>query len=405
MNLNLLNDPEFNNILDQIERFKKLELNTDELIKQVEEKYGIKLEKEKEEKTALTNIINPIKIYENYTDEQFIDGFVEYCLTKGKPGKGPLVPKTVEQYKKHLERFLAWYREHGVQPSIVNITKKEAGDYLLYLDNSKSRKGKPYDPDTLNSFRISLSSFYSYLNDELEILNPKIADPKKRNYFYCMGFVPKELITRRKESLTSTEMKHLLDVIRQTTSRRTPFIIERNYFMFKLMFYSGLRISEAINLRIEDIKVEEGLLYVRRGKGGKPRYTLFVESLKSDLDAYLKLREQYQVEGDYLFISEPRDRAGQNAGGKKLNSKDMNETLKKYLGFSDLNLTGRRITCHSLRHSFASMLNNEMGVPATETKEYLGHARLDTTIGTYTHVVMDEEWRVKTNQRFKGLGL
>ena len=137
MNLNLLNDPEFNNILNQIERLKQLNLDITDLLKQVEEKYGIKLaqpQPHSPQPQGVREVISPLEVYQNTTDEEFIEMFRQYDL-----GKGKRKPETARQHNDHLNYFLNWYRENGIQSSILNISYEEAGDFLYYLEQTASK--------------------------------------------------------------------------------------------------------------------------------------------------------------------------------------------------------------------------------------------------------------------------
>ncbi|MEW6407943.1 MAG: site-specific tyrosine recombinase/integron integrase [Patescibacteria group bacterium] len=135
-----------------------------------------------------------------------------------------------------------------------------------------------------------------------------------------------------------------------------------------LMYASGLRISEAVNLKVQDLDFDSGFIYVRQGKGQKDRKTLLPKILLDVLKKYITAKNGDQ----YVFESE--------RGGK------LTERAIQKVFFNALKLSGikKQATCHSLRHSFATHLL-EAGTDIRYIQELLGHRRLETT-QVYTKV-------------------
>jgi len=136
-----------------------------------------------------------------------------------------------------------------------------------------------------------------------------------------------------------------------------------------LVYSSGLRIGEAISLKISDIDSDRMLIHVKKAKGNKDRYTLlspvFLELLRTYYKAYKpKL---------YLF-------EGQDGGSYTASSAQ--QVLKKSVLQSGIR--GKRITLHTLRHSFATHLL-ESGTDIRYIQSLLGHSSPKTTM-IYTHV-------------------
>lgn len=141
--------------------------------------------------------------------------------------------------------------------------------------------------------------------------------------------------------------------------------------IFMLIYGSGLRISEAINLRVEDIDSTNMRIFVRESKGRKERYTVLP---KASLEM---LREYYQKEKPnhperYLFL---------NREGKPLSIAALRIHFRKYRRKANIS---EEFIVHSLRHSFATKLV-EAGVPLVQLKELLGHSCIRSTM-TYVHV-------------------
>lgn len=141
--------------------------------------------------------------------------------------------------------------------------------------------------------------------------------------------------------------------------------------IFELIYGSGLRVSEAANIKVKDINSKEMKVYVKDAKGHKDRYTLLSKQALTTLREYYVM---YNVHGEYLFPS-TRDT------NKPLTSRSIQKafnTKRELLGLNP------RATVHSLRHSFAThLLENNTNMHTI--KELLGHSSINTT-AIYIHV-------------------
>ena len=141
--------------------------------------------------------------------------------------------------------------------------------------------------------------------------------------------------------------------------------------IFMMIYGSGLRISEATNIRIEDIDSKNMRLFVRNGKGEKERYTVLSKaSLEMLRECYKRYRPNH-VEG-YMFL---------NREGKPLKPERLRIFFRRYRRKAGIS---EDFIVHSLRHSFATRLVEE-GVPLVQVKELLGHSCIRSTM-TYVHV-------------------
>jgi len=188
--------------------------------------------------------------------------------------------------------------------------------------------------------------------------------------------------------LTEEEQRSLLDQFntRYITS-------QRNKVMFQLMLNTGLRVSEIVSLRWEDVNLTTGKLMVREGKGAKDR-TLWVD------------------EGQVEELGEWKERQGEKVGelpkwvfstlregnaGEKMSIQQVWKTFKTYAEKAGIE---KDISPHTLRHTFATDLYRETGKIRLVQKA-LGHADLSTTM-IYTHIVDEElEGAMKS---FRGSG-
>lgn len=141
--------------------------------------------------------------------------------------------------------------------------------------------------------------------------------------------------------------------------------------IFMLIYGSGLRISEAANLRIEDIDSKNMRIFVRESKGRKERYTVLPKASLEMLREYYKQTKPNHPDG-YMFLSRE---------GKPLTTSALRIHFRKYRRKANIS---EDFIVHSLRHSFATKLV-EAGVPLVQLKELLGHSCIRSTM-TYVHV-------------------
>ena len=176
--------------------------------------------------------------------------------------------------------------------------------------------------------------------------------------------------------LTEEEQQKLLDRFntRYVTS-------QRNKVMFQLMLNTGLRVSETVSLRWEDVNLTSGKVMVREGKGAKDR-TLWVDN--SQLDKLGEWKER-QVEKVGRLPKWVFSTLREGNAGEKMSIQQVWKTLKTYSGKAGIE---KDISPHTLRHTFATDLYRETGKIRLVQKA-LGHTDLSTTM-IYTHIV-DEE--------------
>jgi integrase/recombinase XerD len=261
-----------------------------------------------------------------------------------------LSENSIYSYTYDIKKFQGFLTEHS-----RDILEVEADDISAFL---KEQKRKKISSRSLARAVAALRQFYKYLKDENKVkANPadKIQTPE----------VKKSL----PDYLTLEEIDELFGVIREDESYEL-----RDKAMFELLYSSGLRISEACNLRLEDVDLENMFLTVR-GKGGRERLVPFGEKSLQIMSRYLEnarddiLKSRYS---EYLFISKK---------GDFLNRKSVWRLLKKYLARTEIK---KVVTPHTFRHSFATHLI-ENNADLRSVQELLGHIDISTT-QIYTHL-------------------
>ncbi len=291
-----------------------------------------------------------------------IRDFLNYMLTiKGKS------ENTIQEYFYDLRlffRFMKQYKNHiddsidfdDIDISDINIefiesiTLSDLYEFMSFLsrernNNSNSRARKV----------ASIKSFFNYLTTKAKLLdyNPasELESPK--------------VLKRLPKYLNIQESKKLLAVIDGKHK-------ERDYAIITLFLNCGLRLSELVNININDIK--GGTLTVI-GKGNKERTIYLNNACIKAIDAYLKVRPVNAVKDkNALFISERRQR---------ISNKTVQHIVKKYITLAGLD--PERYSAHKLRHTAATLMYKYGNVDIRALQQILGHESVSTT-EIYTHV-------------------
>ena len=256
---------------------------------------------------------------------------------------------TVIDYKEDLILFAKYINDNKL--NYLNLNKENIILYLKYLDEKK------YSNKSISRFLSSLRHFYSYLveiklieeNIFKRIKNPKI-EKKLPNY------------------LNVLEIENLLKILKEDTKENI-----RNKCLVELLYSTGIRVSEASNIKLKDIDMNNMTIRVF-GKGRKERIAYFGASLQEILEKYLKVRKEFLKEGeiDYLFI---------NSIGGKLSRNSIENIFVKISNMKEIE---HKLSPHTLRHTYATHLLNN-GADLRSVQELLGHENLNTT-EIYTHV-------------------
>lgn len=156
------------------------------------------------------------------------------------------------------------------------------------------------------------------------------------------------------------------EIVRMITVTENP----KHRLLIELMYSSGLRVSEAVGLRKEDVLLNQKLIKVRNGKGNKERMVILSQYF---LDEFVKYVKEHKDESPFVFPSE--------SGNPHITIRTAQMIVQDAARKAKV---GKRIGCHILRHSFATHLL-ESGTDIRYIQKLLGHSRLETT-SIYTHV-------------------
>lgn len=275
-------------------------------------------------------------------NEKIIDKSVDEYLTYLKYER-KLSNNTYESYRYNLIKVGEYFNTN-------NLLELSEDDIRMFLYKSKESS------KTNAHYLTVLKSFYDYMLDLEKIkVNPcsNIKQPKLEKS------LPKFLTVNEVDKLLNIDLKKPIDY--------------RNKAMLEVLYATGMRISELLNLTLSNYNPEDGSIKVM-GKGSKERYVPISDVAIKYLNLYLNKYRKYIIKNssDYIFV---------NYNGKKMSRQGFFKILKALCQKSGIN---KEISPHILRHSFATHLLNN-GADLRIIQELLGHASISTT-EIYSHI-------------------
>ena len=272
---------------------------------------------------------------------KYILDFLEYLDVVLKHSEN-----TINNYNVDLVDFLEFNNN-----DILNIDRDIVNRYMQYLYD------KNFSRATISRRLSSLRSFYNYLYNNGIVC---------KNYFLSIKNPKKESgLPKYVRDIDIDKMFSIPDI-------RKP-IGQRNLLIIRMLYATGVRVSELVNICLSDINIDERTIKIL-GKGSKERIVVFGNNTKEILTLYLDDGRNILSKGnnDYLFL---------NKDGYKLSDRYVREIINDIIIKASISM---HVSPHMLRHTFAtSMLNN--GADLVSVKDLLGHESLNTT-SIYTHV-------------------
>lgn len=286
---------------------------------------------------------------------KILDNFIKYLVVEKNYSD-----YTVLNYRKDLESFLEFLDKE----CIVKYNDIDYKVLRLYLNEMFNKK---YSSKTISRNLSSLRTFFKYLSRE-EIIN-----------FNAMVLISNPKQEKRLPSyLNYKELEDILEI-----SDTNTVLGLRDASILELLYSTGIRVGELVNIKIKDIDFNENRMKIL-GKGNKERYVLFGDKCKSLLNRYLKESRPNLMKGscDYLYL---------NTRGTPISIRTTEKMVDDVVKKSSIKFN---VSPHTLRHTFAThMLDN--GADLNSVGELLGHSNLNTT-AVYTHV---------SNERLKNVYL
>jgi len=281
--------------------------------------------------------------------DALVDQFVNYLLVE----KG-LAKKTIEAYSRDLAEYLRFLKKE-------HITAVEAADTAVILKHLIALRNAGLGARSRARHLVTLRGFYRFLVKE-KILS---VDPAR-------------LVDLPKGGLKLPDVLSIEDVQRLLS---TPDPAEvrgsRDAAMLELLYAAGLRVSELVNLKIQDVNLEAGFVRVF-GKGSKERVVPIGRHAGRRITDYLKEARPKLLKtavSPFLFVAR---------AGRPMTRQGFWKRLRQYVTKAGIH---KKVTPHSLRHSFASHLL-EGGADLRAVQVMLGHVDISTT-QIYTHVARE----------------
>ena len=273
------------------------------------------------------------------------DHLIESFLDSLYIEKG-LSQNTVQSYKNDISSFAAWVEKYPNIP-LAKTTKSNINQYIAHLFKSGLKSS------SVNRKISTIKSFFIFLLKKKHILLSPVEDI--------------DMVRQEKYlpvSMSETEVELLLK-----SPSLDSFIGRRDRAMIEMLYATGMRISELINLKITDVDCNRLVAKVM-GKGSKERLIPYGEIAADHLNIYLQDRKD--INSNEIFLSNR---------GKKITRGAFWNRIKLYLRKENLK---ESISPHTLRHAFATHLLNR-GADLRSVQILLGHSDLSTT-QIYTHI-------------------
>lgn len=276
----------------------------------------------------------------DYKKDHIIRSFLDSLYIE----KG-LSQNTVSSYKNDISSFLSWLNKKQI--NYQQVSGKNINEFISNLFNSGLKSS------SINRKISSIKHFYLFLSKK-KIIKYSPADeietPKQEKYLPI--------------SMSEDEVERLL------SSPNSNRIIERrDKAMIEILYATGMRISELVNLKLTDVDFNRSVLKVF-GKGSKERLVPYGEKAAEALDIYL--RDRKRSDSKNVFLSNRGSQITRGAFWQRIKIYIKRENLKS------------SISPHTLRHAFATHLLNR-GADLRSVQILLGHSDLSTT-QIYTHI-------------------
>lgn len=264
-------------------------------------------------------------------------------------------PLTIESYQRDIDEFIGYMKKEGLD-QYAEVEYPMLRGYLMEFHK------KRLSATTINHKLSSLRNFYRYMVKQQYL---------KNNPFLLVDSL--KTAKRNPDFLYVEEMIGLLDSIDINSN-----LGMRNKAMLELMYATGLRCSEVVNLTLSQIDFSQDVILVH-GKGSKDRYVPFHDYAKEWLVRYINdVRSELTIHQDHQFVFV-------NNRGKQMTNRGVEDIINRLAYQYDSTL---KIHPYTIRHSFATHML-DAGMDLRVVQQLLGHSSLSTT-QIYTHVTKEK---------------
>jgi len=271
-----------------------------------------------------------------------------------------LSQETVYNYERDLEVLQNFLTEENID--FEKINKKTILNYKAYLASQDRKTAKDHETKKkLGGYSVNrmLSTLRSYLKFLIDMdYKPSISPSEIK------------LVKNERKHPRIGELEEIIKLIESPTEfEKNKIVAIRNRALLETLFSTGMRISELVNLKANQID-KTGKVFIK-GKGKKERFVYLTPRAEKHIKNYMEIRGG--IDSSYLFL--PYRGKNVHQKDKKISTYYLQEKVKRYRELLGINVP---ISCHSIRHAFATYLA-EKGASPTAIQILLGHESLDTT--------------------------
>lgn len=273
---------------------------------------------------------------------------------------------TIKAYEDDLKAFQSFCLNEFDSDDLVAVNYSQIRSWIVMLvDQGKTNR-------TINRKVSSLKSFYKFLLKTKTISESPLVKHKA---------------LKVAKKLQVPFSKKEIDEVLVNLSEADDFESVRNRLVVELLYSTGMRRSELINLTLSDVDISQQTIKVL-GKRNKERFIPLLQSVQKTIHKYLLIRKDVEVDSEYLFIT---------TKGNKIYGTLVYRIINDY--FSTVSSKVKK-SPHVIRHSFATHLLNE-GADLNAVKELLGHSSLAST-QVYTSSSLNELKKVYNQSHPRG---
>lgn len=308
---------------------------------------------------TLTREIYISEVFRNVSRECVLMKFFHYVKKKIEPAKKDIL-------REKFKNFVIELKIRGFSEKTVDSYLHYNGSFLEFI-----RK----EPRSVASNDIK-----SYLNCLVEHgLEPRTINMAINSLkAYYGGFLRKKLFKTIKMSKIPKDLPKILgkDEIKAMIGNTGCL---KHKLLIELLYSSGIRVGECVKIKVDDINLKEGIVFIKKGKGNKDRFTIISKRFIEDLNHFLNKRKRESV---YLF---------DDSYGRHTSIRTAEEIVRLAARRAGIK---NRVYPHLLRASFATHLLED-GTSLEKVQKLLGHARIQTTMG-YIRAKTDDLKKIKS---------